>query len=132
MQRIEVSPLRENLIYLGSRADIPDVLASFDVFFLPTRAEPFGMVVIEAMASGLPVVASRVGGIPEIITSPDIGRTVSEPTPAAYAGAIADLLQMGAGIKALGERGRDSLSGRFDLAKMGATLSAVYQDMANS
>src|ERR1035437_10475480 len=55
------------LRFLGSRRDVPNLLATMDVFCLPSRAEPFGVVVIEALAAGLPVVASRVGGIPEIL-----------------------------------------------------------------
>ena len=129
-ERIKKSPLQENVIYLGSRVDVPDILASLDVFFLPTRAETFGIVVIEAMAAGVPVVVSGVGGILEIVTSREIGRTVSALTSEAYANAIEELLQMGDGLKALGERGRQSLSGRFDLAKMGATLGAVYEELA--
>lgn len=130
MERTRKGPLKESVVYLGSRADIPDILATFDVFFLPTRAEPFGMVVIEAMASGIPVVASHVGGIPEIITSQDIGRTVSPLTPEAFSGAIIELLRMGDQVRILGERGRQSLVGRFDLAKMGATLGAAYKGLA--
>jgi glycosyltransferase involved in cell wall biosynthesis len=132
IDRIKQGPLRESVIYLGSRVDVPDVLASFDVFFLPTRAEPFGMVVIEAMAAGVPVVVSGVGGIVEIVTSRDIGRTVRPLSSEAYAAAIDELLQMGDGRKALGERGRQSLSGRFDLAKMGVTLGAVYEELVTS
>jgi len=130
MERTGKSPLKESVVYLGSRVDIPDILATFDVFFLPARAEPFGMVLIEAMASGVPVVASHVGGIPEIITSQDIGRTVSPLTPEAFSGAIIELLRTGDQVKALGDRGRQSLVGRFDLAKMGATLGAVYKRLA--
>ena len=130
VDRINRSPLQGNVIYLGSRVDVPDLLASFDIFFLPTRAETFGVVVIEAMAAGVPVVVSHVGGIPEIVTGADIGRTVRALTPDAYARAIEDLLQMGDELKALGERGRQSLVGRFDLAKMGATLGAAYKGLA--
>ena len=130
MERTRKGQLKESVVYLGSRDDIPNILATFDVFFLPTRAEPFGMVVIEAMASGIPVVASHVGGIPEIITSHDIGRTVSPLTPEAFSGAIVELLRMEDQVRALGERGRQSLVGRFDLAKMGATLGTVYRGLA--
>ena len=130
MERTRKGQLKESVVYLGSRVDIPNILATFDVFFLPTRAEPFGMVVIEAMASGVPVVASHVGGIPEIITSRDIGRTVSPLTPEAFSGAIIELLRMEDQVRALGERGRQSLVGRFDLAKMGATLGRVYKVLA--
>lgn len=130
-ERMRGTALKESVVYLGSRTDIPDILASFDVFFLPTRAEPFGMVVIEAMASGIPVVASHVGGIPEIITSPAIGRTVSPLTAEAFSEAIVELLQMEDGLRAIGKRGRQSLEGRFDLAKMGSVLGAAYSELVN-
>jgi glycosyltransferase involved in cell wall biosynthesis len=129
MERIQNPPLKGIVIYLGSRTDIPNILASLDIFFLPTRAEPFGMVVIEAMAAGVPVVASAVGGIPEIITRSDIGSAVSTLTAEAYAKAIRELLQLGGALKDVGELGRQSLVGRFDLAKMRHTLSAVYEEL---
>lgn len=129
MDRLQHGQLKGNVLYLGSRTDIPDVLSSLDIFFLPTRAEPFGMVVIEAMAAGLPVVASEVGGIPEIIISADIGRTVRSLTPDAFAAAIDTLIGMGEGRRALGKRARQSLNGRFDLASMGQTLMAVYEEL---
>ena len=68
------------------------------------------MVIIEAMAAGVPVVASHVGGIPEIITSREIGSTVRDLTPMAYAGEINDLVEMDdSDRKRLGHRGRASL-----------------------
>lgn len=129
MKRLTVGPLKDNVIYLGSRSDIPDLFASSDVFLLATRGETFGMVVIEAMAAGVPVVASAVGGVPEIITGRDIGRTVSSLTPDAFAAAVNELLDLGAERKALGERGRASLPGRFDLAHMGQMLTKTYTEM---
>lgn len=129
MKRLAQGRLKGNVIYLGSRSDIPDLFASFDVFLLATRAETFGIVVIEAMAAGVPVVASSVGGVPEIITGHDIGRKVGSLTPDAFATAVDELLHMGAKRKELGERGRASLPGRFDLAHMGQTLSKVYDEM---
>ena len=130
MDRLRQGRLKSAVLYLGGRKDIADVLTSFDVFFLPTRAEPFGMVIIEAMAAGVPVVASHVGGIPEIITSDEMGRTVRDLTPEAYAGAINDLVEMGGSHRrALGELGRLSLAGRFDIASMGKTLRANYQSL---
>lgn len=60
-------PLRGKVRFLGSRDDIPNFMSSLDLFLFPTRAEPLGIVVLEAMAASLPVVASKIGGIPEII-----------------------------------------------------------------
>ena len=129
-ERMLQGRLKDSVIYLGGRKDIPDVLASLDVFFLPTRAEPFGMVIIEAMAAGVPVVATHVGGIPEIITGSDIGKTVRNPSAESFASAIGELADMGANRKALGERGRISLTGRFDLAAMRNTLQTIYRQIS--
>lgn len=72
-RRVLEKGLSEQIIFLGPRDDVADILASIDIFFLPTRSEPFGMVFVEAMAAGVPVVASNVGGIPEIIPTDEFG-----------------------------------------------------------
>ena len=129
MQRAKEPGFAGRVHFLGSRSDIPDLLASMDIFFLPTRAEPFGIVIIEAMAAGVPVVASRVGGIPEIIKSDDNGRIVDPILPEAFAAAISEILQMPDGGRGLGERGRRSLSGRFDRPTTCARLEAIYDGL---
>lgn len=131
MNRLQKDPLKGRVHYLGGRRDVPDLLSSFDVFFLPTRAEPFGMVIIEAMAAGVPVVATAVGGIPEIVTSDEIGCLVQSSDSSAFAGALIHLIEMGEARKTLGERGKKSLYGRFDLASMSNTLSSIYNEMSN-
>lgn len=125
-ERALADPLARNVRFLGSRKDIPDVLASMDVFFLPTRAEPFGLVVIEAMAAELPVVASQVGGIPEIIRTREEGLLVKPGDCAEYASSLLALIRDEAARKRLGAQGRASLSGRFDTASLGARLTEIY------
>lgn len=132
MNRLKKDPLKGRVLYLGGRRDVPDLLSSFDVFFLPTRAEPFGMVIIEAMAAGIPVVATAVGGIPEIVTSDEIGCLVQPADSSAFASALIRLIEMGEARKTLGERGKKSLYGRFDLASMRNTLAATYLQMLKS
>lgn len=72
-RRASVIASGQRILFLGPRKDIRDILASLDLFFLPSRSEPFGMAICEAMAAGVPVVASNVGGIPEIIPDDSYG-----------------------------------------------------------
>jgi glycosyltransferase involved in cell wall biosynthesis len=115
--------------FLGSRADIPDLMASLDVFFLPTRAEPFGIVILEAMAAGLPVVASKIGGIPEILNSPEIGTLVDPLTSEAFANSLQEVLSRPDGGKGMGAKARESLRGRFDTLTGGARLKKIYLEV---
>ena len=112
--------------FLGSRADIPDLMASLDLFVLPTRAEPLGIVILEAMAAGVPVIASKVGGIPEMLSSPEIGTLVDPLTPEAFAQAIREVLSRPDRGISMGDRGRASLTGRFDSVTGGRQLEGIY------
>lgn len=71
---------------------IPEYLADADVFVLPSRSEPFGIVLVEAGAAGVPVVATRVGGIPELITHGRSGLLVEPDDPRGLADAMASVL----------------------------------------
>ncbi|MBN1355885.1 glycosyltransferase family 4 protein [bacterium] len=82
----------EHVIFTGFRKDIPNIMKDLDLLVTPSREEAFGRVLIEAMAAGTPIVATVVGGIPEIISSPDTGVLVPPGNPEALATAIEDLL----------------------------------------
>src|SRR5207302_189425 len=77
---------------LGERTDIPDLLASFDVFAFPSHFEGLCLAVIEAQAAGVPVVATPVGGIRETVVDRDTGLLVPVGRPDALAAAILDVL----------------------------------------
>jgi glycosyltransferase involved in cell wall biosynthesis len=121
--------LRGRVRFLGSRPDIPDFLASLDLFLLPTRADPFPVAVIEAMAAGLPAIASKVGGIPEMLSSPEIGRLVDPQTPEAFAGAVREILALPDRGGSMGAKARLSLMGRLDMATAGERLKKIYLDV---
>jgi glycosyltransferase involved in cell wall biosynthesis len=122
------SPLRGRVRFLGSRDDIRDFMCSLDLFLFPTRAEPFGIVILEAMAAGLPVVASKVGGIPEIISSPDMGVLVDPIAPEAFAKVVQGILAHPDHGRSIGAKGQRTLTGRFDTATGSKRLQEIYLD----
>ena len=126
---IKDNELKHNIHFLGSRSDIPNLLASMDIFFLPTRAEPFGMVVTEAMAAGLPVVASMVGGIPEIINSKEIGVLVKEINAESFSREIQTILNSDDVGRGIGKKGQESLISRFDCSTIRKKLVGIYDDL---
>jgi glycosyltransferase involved in cell wall biosynthesis len=123
--------LQEHVRFVGYRRDVPAWMRTFDVFALPTRSEPFGKVVIEAMAAGCPVVASRVGGIPEILTSPDLGTLIEPDDPDVLSTAILNYLTDEGRRRAVAARGAASARERFGMPSMMRRLQSVYDELLN-
>lgn len=119
-------PLAGRVHFLGSRSDVPDILASSDIFFLPTRYETFGLVVAEAMAASLPVVTTRVGGIPEIIRNEGEGVVLETDDVPGFASAIEKLIADPVARASRGRAGRASLEGRFDRETFSRSLESLY------
>lgn len=115
--------------FVGYRRDVPAFMRTFDLFALPTRSEPFGKVVIEAMSAGCPVVASRVGGIPEIVTNEDLGTLIPPDDPAALSAAVLSYLTDSRRRQAVGARGAASARARFGMPSMLQRLQALYDDV---
>ncbi len=90
-QRLHTLGLDADVEYAGERLDIVDVLSEADVFLLPSATESFGLAALEAMACEVPVVASRVGGIPEVI---DDGMTGFLYPPDDIAGMAAGIVRL--------------------------------------
>jgi glycosyltransferase involved in cell wall biosynthesis/O-antigen/teichoic acid export membrane protein len=108
-QRVAGSPLAPHVELPGFVADVPALLATLDVLVVPsTAAESFGLVALEAMAAGVPVVASRIGGLPEVLGDGDAAGGVLVPAgdARALAHALHELLRDGARRRRLGEAGR--------------------------
>lgn len=89
------------------RQTVAHFMRSAILFALPTRYEPFGLVFLEAGSHGVPVVATRVGGIPEIIPSPEFGILVEPDDPEGLASAIDSLLREPRAATRMGERLRE-------------------------
>lgn len=117
-----------NRVWLaGERADVPDVMRGFDLFVLPSRAEGISNTILEAMACGLPVVATAVGGNPELVVPGDTGALV----PAADDKALTDVIAAYALDPELrrrhGEAGRRRVEAEFSLDGMVERYRALYQ-----
>jgi glycosyltransferase involved in cell wall biosynthesis len=111
--------------FLGHREDVPALLARADLFVLPSRSEAFPNGAIEAMAAGLPVIASRVGGLIDLIDEGRTGLLVEPDNPAALADAIASLVESPARAAALGAAARDEVTRRYSFDRMVRSFEAL-------
>jgi glycosyltransferase involved in cell wall biosynthesis len=119
------------LVHLvGAEADIRLPLAAMDVFVFPVRwQEGFGLSLIEAMAAGRPVVASRIGAVPEIVEHGRSGWLVEPEDPAALADAIARALVDPAAAE-MGRQAQARVRTAFTLEQMVGKVEAVYREVA--
>lgn len=98
--------LRNHVNFVGERDDVPDVLRASDTLLIPSWEEPFGRSMIEAMAMGVPVIATTVGGPAEVIADQRDGLLVRPRMPEAWATAIRSLIESSALRSRLAENGR--------------------------
>ncbi|MDS4068018.1 MAG: TIGR03088 family PEP-CTERM/XrtA system glycosyltransferase [Candidatus Competibacter sp.] len=115
----------------GARDDVPELLRGLDVFVLPSLAEGISNTILEAMACGLPVVATAVGGNAELVVDGLTGRLVPAGDPAALAAAIQTYLDDPGLLDAHGVAGRRRVEERFSLDAMVAAYLAVYDAQLN-
>lgn len=120
--------IAERVRFLGRRDDVADCLAGMDVFVHPSLNEGMGRAIVEAMAGGLPVVASRVGGIPSLIEHRRTGLLVPPGNASALAEAIEELVNRPVWAKALGTAAREQIGERFGIASMVQGVEAVYRE----
>ena len=123
--------LGDRFVFLGFRRDAPAIVQAFDVVAVPSRVEPFGLASLEAMAAGRPVVANRVGGIPEVVRHEQEGILVPARDTQALASGIARLLANPSDGAALGARGRERADKVFGMNVHGQALHALYERVAS-
>ena len=113
----------------GARNDIPELLQSMDLFVLPSKAEGISNTILEAMATGLPVVATAVGGNPELVVDGETGSLVPAQDPKAMADAIECYLNEPAMLKRHGSAGRKRVEESFSMDAMMSNYLAVYGEL---
>jgi glycosyltransferase involved in cell wall biosynthesis len=114
---------------MGSREDVLVLLKASDVFCLPSRSEGFSNALIEAMACGLPVVATNVGGNSEAVTDGVDGYLVAPESSVQIADRILLLLHCPARAQRLGYAARQTVEQRFSFDAMIRTLTQVYEEV---
>ncbi len=112
----------------GARDDVPALLGALDLFVLPSRAEGISNTILEAMASGLPVVATAVGGNPELVADGETGTLVPASDPSALAAALAGYVTDLARLHSEGEAARTRVEQQFSLDAMLARYGRLYDE----
>ena len=122
--------LTERVHFLGWRTEMAPIYAALDIFLMPSLWEGFGLVLLEAMAQGVPVVGSAVSAIPEVVADGETGLLVPPRDPVALAEALAALLADPARRAAMGAAGRARLEAEFSPARMVGATAALYERLA--
>jgi len=123
--------LGERVVFAGFRLDVPEILAEVAVSVLPSLSEGLSNVLLESMAAGAPVVATRVGGNPEVVEDGETGLLVPPRDPAALAQAICRLLDSPELASRFGQAGRERVIKRFSLERMVQATESLYLDLLN-
>ena len=121
--------LADSVIFTGWVDDASSLMPAFDMVVAPSRWEGFGLVVLEAMSHGLPVIASRAGALPEVVADGETGLLVPSESPDALADAMESLLSAPHRAADMGRAGKTRLAESFSVGKMVDATMKVYEQI---
>jgi len=119
--------VRESVTSLGGREDVPSLIACFDFVVIPSLREGFGLVALESLAQGKPVIASRVGGLPELVQHEQNGLLIPPGQPIAIADAIIRLISDKDELIQMGVKAHEGVTGQFSREAMLEEVATVYE-----
>lgn len=119
----------DHLVFTDQRNDIPQFMAAMTVYVHPARTEACGMAVLEASASGVPVVASRVGGVPETLLANETGVMVTPDQPQEFSQAVIALLKSSETCERMGKAGVEFCSAKFSLKRCVQSHLNLYRPL---
>lgn len=126
-RQIDGTGYSDRVIMAGFREDVPDCLAAMDIYVQPSRSEGQGTTIVEASAAGLPIVASRTGGIPDVVVDGETGILVEPESPSALADGMRRMLQ-DAGLRArFGKAAQARAADKFSVSTMIARTDELYR-----
>jgi glycosyltransferase involved in cell wall biosynthesis len=122
--------IAERVTFCGHRTDVPELLAACDLFVLPSRSEGFGLAVVEAMAVGVPIIATSVGGVPEVVPSWAQEWLVPPGDVEKLRAAVRRMVAIAPDDRAMmGQRLREHAVAHFDPQQYVANLEALYAEL---
>jgi glycosyltransferase involved in cell wall biosynthesis len=121
--------LGDELRFLGERSDVPDLVAAFDVAALSSDYEGSPLSVMEYMEAGKPVVATRVGGLPDLVEDGVTGLLVDPQDPAALAAALVAVLRDPERAARMGAAGRERRRDRFSIEATARNVGDLYEEL---
>jgi glycosyltransferase involved in cell wall biosynthesis len=124
--------VRPHVRFLGARADLPDLLNDAACLLLASDYEGCPLSVIEAMAAGLPVVATAAGGVPELVVDGETGVLAEPGSSAQLASGLRAVLSSPELARALGSQGRERARRLFSRERMVRETCALYEEIARS
>jgi sugar transferase (PEP-CTERM/EpsH1 system associated) len=120
--------LEDKVFFLGLRQDIPELLSIMDLFVLSSIREGIPLTILEAMVAGLPIVATSVGGIPEVIINEETGILVPSKNPTALANAIVRILSDSSLAQRMGSKGNERIKETFSIQRTIAEYERLYRE----
>ena len=120
--------IADNVLFLGFREDIPEIVNIFDVFVLSSVTEGISLTLLEAMAEKKPIVATNVGGNPEVVIDGLTGFLVPSKNPDAMSEAVIKLLLDKELAARMGEEGGGRVEKKFSLSRMSTEYGKLYED----
>lgn len=121
--------IEDSVIFTGYRKDVPDLLSVMDIYILPSVREGLPMVLLEAMAAGKPVIASRVGAVPKVVIDNESGVLITPSDVGGIKKAVLDLIRDEPRAKRLGLMGNIRLKEKFSSDVMAGEYMSVYGEL---
>ncbi len=128
-QRAEVLGVEDDVVFLGKHTSVDELLACADLFLLPSESESFGLAALEAMSCGVPVVASRVGGVPEVVVDGETGALLDVGDVVGMAEAAVGILDDADRWARVSGAARRLALERFDARKVVPIYEAFYREV---
>ena len=122
----------EQVIFTGWRRDLPRIYADLDVLVVSSDNEGTPVSAIEAMACGCPVVATRVGGLPDVVQNHETGYLVPPKQPQALAAAMLELIRDSKKAELMGQLGQQFVKGRFSVDRLVSDIENLYEELLTS